>query len=464
MANFQTAYNLQTGQRISAGLVNTWIKNSHYLHDLASRTHDVFTGVIINTDSNYYQFVRDVWFGYFVYDGVDSFQCFAASINGILEIWVTDNATETLILSLNSGVTWSGALDISGYALDFTVGTQYQIRVTAQWNGATTSVHLDCLAIEYSNAYSWPTLVAWGVAVNTATDFATINTAQNYLREEIEVPTGSSILQAATVTTNLICNGGFFMRGKGTTRQVTLSITYLFTVGATVTLKTYAGASETVIDTFTEASLTLDGVLHTTPLTLTNGSYTIDGFYRYSITVGSSGDQPTNNYISTLTLGDYIAFSNTAQPKAVGDTLDSVPLKALAGTSSAENANEIRILARGTGSDKGFMWVTPKAIGSLGILTGYFSLGNPTINAAGTPTTYALPSFVRLHIFRYLWYLPTAAGESGTATYATPMQTLALPDNSGTGAWQYVDLESVTTLAYGMTLTISGIAACYEAV
>jgi hypothetical protein len=99
-------------------------------------------------------------------------------------------------------------------------------------------------------------------------------------------------------------------------------------------------------------------------------------------------------------------------------------------------------LQTGAGADNGFQFLTPD------------------LSFVGTNFLTYGPTCTRDATFRYLIWLPTAAGAAATITYNG--NTVSPADNNN-GGWNFYDLESIADLAPGASMDISAVRVAYLA-
>jgi hypothetical protein len=470
---FPTLSDNVTGAGLSAGITTDKVKAAGFLWGAAMRTYDVFTGINFESDSQYYiDGERTIYKASFRYAGLKSIlNSFTHGSNGTLRVYITtdDGGTQPRKVFESATAAPANPLDIStdtsANALTYTVGTEYDVTVTIITTGGTTAkCRIDYMAIQTANAYSFPALPNLADAQTpTAANLALVSQGFNYINDIAKAPTG----QFATVSftgqgvNTVFANGGFYARAKSATAdhlQTDVTVISRWQSG-TVTLKTYAAGSTTVIDSF---PLTVNAAENTQPLPLTAASYSRNTFYRWSIESDTTNNRPDLNYVRYIAIGGAKAMTNNLSfPVQGGEVLGNNFWDKLGGTASTSNVNEIREGARGTGTNNGLQFLTPQHIGTIAMAPVSYSIGAPTIGPNGETLAGDGIRFTRPHVWRYLRWLPSAANINATLSYgANKSANLA----SSVATWQTFDLDSLTDLAQGMLYTISGsVLAAFEA-
>jgi hypothetical protein len=455
MAQFQTAYDPPAGIRLSAGLANTWAQNSMYLLGIASRDTDTATGYSIG--SALHTIETTVWRGIFRYTGRKYFIHDIFWSAGTLRLYVLDDTGG--YKEIHSGASAPASPldftnDTGANPLQLTSGNLYQVLITHE-DATSAASSMSYIAVQSPNPYTFAPSNAFTTGTPNAADFASVNESQRYLQALAECAIGSSVavgFQSSYTGSPLTetMRGAFLYNG-----QATFNISYMISTGRVADLTIYRNVGTDTL------SLTADSTEHTSTKALTTAQYTVGNFYTFEVThTNSSGTaDATSNYVKRCWLTGTLSYTTTPYTFAEGDVVygngGTPSLKPACGSGATDNLTEVKNFLTATSSSPyGFQFVSPIPFGSVQISSvQYFNFGVSGV------TTYTRP-----HVFRYLWYFPVGAGETGNFTYGTPAQTVSLPDVSGVGAACYLDLESVTTLGYGQDLNINSVFGCFEAV
>lgn len=442
-----------TGTVLGATHENLWVRAIEFLHGRAAGGYSPFTGAWGMTGSAYgYMDEEEIYRGYYVYEGgpkyiYNKIWCLLQHV----KIYASHDAGETLMQDMGAGpFTATSPIDMTAY--NFTVGNKYYLRVTVQNDSSPSrgTGRVDWAYVLGANsgslAWSTPTTFTDG-NLSANTDLSNLTNNCEYLNTILAQRRANYVAQHAAAPlgggTLLIWNGSFVYKGLNTLETSILhnpssSVASLHIVDDN-------GTNDRTIDSINDAS---SGFATSYAIGGLSPALTIGNRYRLYVATNMDGGSRGSVFAHRIFISGNKALTNIPQRWNPGNY----------GYGSS-GANREDYIAQSLSDIRAISEYD--TVGGVDYGRQYLSQGNCTPQVDNvTHTNLAFQDFKFSRSLRFLMYLPTAAGASGTLTYGNA--TESLPDINGDGTWTAFDLETIKLLPLGFTYKVTGVKACIE--